>query len=200
MMIRKSGSKDDMSTEARPEDVAMPDEQRLCTACGLCCDGTLFRRAKLGPGERLHVPEKIAGTLFTENEVDYFRLPCWYFDERCTIYNESRPPVCGSFRCLLLKEMTEGKITLGQALDVVAEARQMRDRLLDRYRQISGKSDILCFRDLLEELGHIRKKLTGNEPESADYEVLLAECNIFEALMIKQIRSEEEFERIKSSK
>ena len=46
------------------------------------------------------------------------------------------------------------------------------------------------------ELGKIRKSASGNEQSDMDYEMLLARCNIFEALLIKHFRSASDFEKM----
>lgn len=173
-------------------------EQELCVGCGFCCDGTLFRYAELQKEELPRVPEKIIKALFIEKEEDYFRLPCGYFSSKCTIYDETRPSVCGIFRCQLLKDFAAGKVDFDEARRIIADAAQMRKRLLEKHSRITGRDDAICFRDLLEELGHIEKKLEGNEHERDAYDMLQAECNIFEALIIKHIRSEADFEKMKT--
>jgi hypothetical protein len=178
--------------------IAPLDEQKICVMCGFCCDGTLFLHACLNPGERGVglLPEKIEEASFSEDGKDYFRLPCHYFSEKCTIYDHERAHVCGSYRCQLLKDFAEGKVALDDASETARDAVGMRTAIIDEYRRISGKGGDVNFRQLLIDLGKIMKIAAEKVPASMDYEMLLARCNIFEALLIKHFRSAEDFEKM----
>ncbi len=176
--------------------MAPVEEQTICVGCGFCCDGTLFLHAHLNPGERGSLPDKIEENCFTEKDKDYFRLPCQYFSGKCTIYDRKRADVCSSYRCQLLKDFAEGKLFLSDALETVRDARNMRYEVIEEYRKISGNSDKINFRQLLLNLGKIPGAASEGKPLSMDYEMLLARCNILEALLIKHFRSAEDFEKI----
>jgi hypothetical protein len=94
----------------------------LCQSCGLCCDGSLFGRVDLEPGEverahRHHLRVVASGKSFEQ--------PCGAFaGERCTIYEE-RPASCRRFVCRLHeKHRLEGG-PLEEALSVVRRARSL---------------------------------------------------------------------------
>lgn len=171
-----------------------PEEQEICVTCGLCCDATLFSHAFLFPGERGHLPEKIEANSYTEGGNDYFMQPCPYFTGECNIYDVKRADVCSSFRCQLLKDFAGKKITLQVALETVRDAINMRQILIEKYRSISGENKKINFRQVLTELGRIQKAATETEPLIMEYEMLIAGCNIFDALLIKHIRSAIDFE------
>jgi hypothetical protein len=173
-----------------------PEEQNICVTCGFCCDGTLFFHAMLQPGERGSLPEKIEQNYRMEKGKEFFLLPCLYFNEKCTIYDLKRAEVCSGFRCQMLKDFAEGKITLDDALETVREAIKIRVDLVSRYRELSGKNRKTSFKQLLVQLGKMMKSSPKKKSLSKDYEVLLAQCNIFEALLIKHFRSTEDFEKM----
>lgn len=179
-----------------PESIADRDEQKICVSCGICCDGTLFSHAVLRPGERGHLPEKIEQNSYSENENDYFRLPCLYFAGKCTIYDRARADVCGSYRCRLLKDFSDKNVVLDDALETVRRAVDLRKEILKEYFNISGKRSYIHFRQILVELGNVMKSVNVEEPVSIEYEMLLVKCNIFEALLIKHFRSAEDFEKM----
>ncbi|MBN1206224.1 MAG: YkgJ family cysteine cluster protein [Myxococcaceae bacterium] len=105
----------------------------LCQRCGLCCDGNLFsslplRRSEVAPLERLALPvvERSDGTPALEQRCAALEGRC------CTVYAE-RPEACRSYRCLLLMALSEGEVSLEEALAVVDEAHariQAMDALL----------------------------------------------------------------------
>jgi hypothetical protein len=173
------------------------DEQKICVTCGFCCDGTLFLHAHLDTGERGGgLPVKIEESGFTEEGKDYFRLPCHYFSGKCTIYDQHKANVCSSYRCQLLKDFTEGRITIDEALETVREAVRMRAVIMEEYRSVTGKSRKVVFRKLLIALGKILKTAMEERQPGDAIEMLLARSNIFEALLIKHFRSAEVFEKM----
>jgi hypothetical protein len=176
--------------------IAPLQEQKICITCGFCCDGTLFPHAHLNPGERGNLPEEIERASFSEDGKDYFRLPCHYFAEKCIIYDRKRADVCGSYRCLLLKDFAEGKISVDDALEVVQGATRIRREIIEEYCRFSGKSGDINFREILFDLGRISKSTSETEPVGAYNDLLLARCNILEVLIIKHFRSAEEFEKM----
>jgi hypothetical protein len=176
--------------------IAPAEEQKICLTCGFCCDRTLFLFAHLNKGERGHLPEKIDQNSYSKNGKDYFRQPCLYFSGKCTIYGMKRADVCSSYRCQLLKDVAEGKISLVDALAVIRGARRMRTDLFNKYQKISGIEEAINFRQLLVEIGKIQKSDSVETHDNSGLETLVARCNIFEALLIRHFRSAADFEKI----
>lgn len=177
-------------------EMAPIQEQKICVGCGFCCDGTLFVHAVLNPGEKGNLPERIEENVFSEGEKDYFRLPCRYFEGRCTIYDRKRADVCGAYRCQLLKDLSTEKISFDQAMEMVETAREVRSELLDQYGKLSGSDRNIPFMEVLKELGKNSWQIWKNSSPGIEYELLLARCNIFEALLIKHFRSSDDFEKM----
>jgi len=177
-------------------DKAPVQEQEICVTCGFCCDGTLFAYALLNPGEKGNLPERIEENVFSEGEKDYFRQPCRYFEGRCTIYDRKRADVCGSYRCQLLRDFSDGSISYGQALGMVERARQVRSELMEQYSLLTGKRDNIHFMKVLKEAGKPHRQKGDTVSAAMDQELFLARCNIFEALLIKHFRSADEFEKL----
>ena len=175
-----------------------PEEQVICVSCGFCCDGTLFLHAHLDPGERSvgGLPEWIEEHSVCKDGKEYFPLPCRYFCKKCTIYHNKRANVCSSFRCQLLKDFAERKLTLDNALEVVREASRMKAELSEQYRIISGKSGSPVFRQMLLELADLQQSASFGSVNSLHYDIFVARCNIFEALLTKHIRSSEDFAKM----
>jgi hypothetical protein len=174
----------------------LPPEQAICISCGLCCDGTLFQHAHLNAGERDGLPEKMRSAWFSEGEKEYFRLPCGYFGGKCTIYDKHKANVCSSYRCQLLRDFAEGKVLLDEALEVVKDACKTRDELLAEYRRITGFEGKLFFRLVQDELAKAGEKEDLPHEKKNELSLLQAKCNIFEALLIKHIRSADDFKKM----
>ena len=173
-----------------------PEEQSICVGCGFCCDGTLFLHARLNPGERGSLPEKIEQRGYTKDGKDYFRLPCLYFNKKCTIYDRKRADVCFTYRCQLLKDLAQGRLTHEDAVATVREAMLMRRTIMKEYRRLTGDRRRINFRDLLGEPGKMRKSAGKDTLPEGESDMLLAKCNIFEALLIKHFRSAADFEKM----
>ncbi len=102
---------------------------QLCTACGMCCDGSLFSFVALSTEEARKL--RLVGAE-VRAEGGFLKLPqrCGALDGNrcCTIYDE-RPFVCRRFDCLLARSLKEKELPLEEALEIVAEARARLNRL-----------------------------------------------------------------------
>lgn len=95
-----------------------------CVGCGLCCDGTLYSRARAEPEEESRL-NALGLKLTTVEGKRYFELPCTQHDcGRCAIY-ETRFARCRSFRCALLRRYQRGEINLSDARDRVETAKRL---------------------------------------------------------------------------
>ncbi len=91
----------------------------LCLRCGLCCDGTLFTHVSLraseeGPLKALGLPVKAR-----EDGTPILPQRCAALDgKQCTVYAE-RPEGCRRYHCNLFSALSEGEVSLEEALGVV---------------------------------------------------------------------------------
>lgn len=172
---------------------APPGEQEVCLVCGFCCDGTLFRHASLNKGEKGNLPEWIEKSLFSANDKDFFSLPCHYFKKNCSIYRSERADVCSAYRCQLLKDLAAGRVTMEMALKIVSEAVIIREGIFEDYRRITGNMEETFFLKLHSDLVALSGRCSEGDD---DVDMLIARCNILEALLIRHIRSESDFEAL----
>ena len=97
----------------------------LCLHCGLCCDGTLFTHVPLRRTEAEAL--KALGLPVREREDGPPLLPqrCAALDgRRCTAYAQ-RPEGCRRYHCHLFAALSEGELSLEEALAVVDGARAL---------------------------------------------------------------------------
>lgn len=108
----------------------MLETDALCTNCGLCCTGTLFDYGKLGVDE-VETSRAAGLDVFDHSEVGpAFRIACPRLEgSRCSVY-EVRPRACRKFRCKLLCDVEGGNVAIAVALDRVAEARALVDKIV----------------------------------------------------------------------
>lgn len=108
-------------------------ESRLCVACGLCCDGTLFSFVPLSDAD---APVAL-GANFELRERDgafRFRQPCPESSgQGCGIY-EHRPAPCRKFSCRVLTAYREGWVQLAEAEGKIRLAKRLRRELVEAMR------------------------------------------------------------------
>ncbi len=98
-------------------------ESRLCTACGLCCDGVLFHIVRLQPEDSVKSLEALGVKLSRKKSEPYFKQPCTLLHAcTCTQY-ASRPARCRAFECRQLKGMANGELTETEALRNIEDAK-----------------------------------------------------------------------------
>ena len=104
--------------------------RELCLACGLCCNGVLFRDVELQPADdRLRLAA--AGLLLkTHRHKVTFPQPCQALcaDLRCRIYAD-RPARCHDFECALFKAVASEAQTTSAALKIIRSARQRAEQV-----------------------------------------------------------------------
>ena len=145
----------------------------LCTACGMCCDGTLFNRARVSSRHGdTDLGARGLKVIHTDEHAQYFEQPCPALTDRCCTIYADRPSVCANHRCKLLRELDAGATSLDAALAAVTETLRLRDavvpRLMDRL-EIRGPAGFL---DLTERLHHAHEASADpNQARIADGEL-----------------------------
>jgi Fe-S-cluster containining protein len=97
-------------------------------ACNLCCDGSLFNRVGVEPEEKERLQEK--GRFYTKSNGEIrMRLGCQYLGDNgaCECYKQ-RPKKCRRYQCELLRSVEAGITAMEDAVSIVQEARQLRDK------------------------------------------------------------------------
>lgn len=143
----------------------------LCTACGMCCDGTFFSFVAISSEEGRTL--KAAG-VEVRDEAGRLKLPqrCGALDGcRCTVY-ETRPFVCRRFDCLLVRSLKEKELPLEDALGIVTEARARLDRLeglLPRRKAGEPSGAVLRAATLAQKGTRVSAAARGAFDEAQDY-------------------------------
>ena len=113
---------------------------RLCSACGICCNGVMFYRVLL---QSIDSPRELIalGLRWKRKRAEQFILqPCPAHQEsKCAIY-EQRPERCRLFECRLLKRVAAREIDEPEAREKIREAVE-RAADVNRLLDAAGKSD-----------------------------------------------------------
>lgn len=116
-------------------------EDKLCTRCGLCCDGSLFADVELaGRAEATRL--EVLGLEIDDDDPNGALLlqPCLALQgKRCAIYAH-RPQCCRTFECRLLQNVRRGTVGVKLAKAQIAEARKRIRRVRDLLARL-GQQD-----------------------------------------------------------
>lgn len=100
----------------------------LCVACGMCCDGTMFKNVVADDAELIQMSFLGAETKVQE-EKQFFLQPCpAHINGSCSIY-ETRPKTCIGFKCALLKRVLKNEVTPEQAMKKVERMKKAKKDL-----------------------------------------------------------------------
>lgn len=107
--------------------------ERLCAACGMCCNGILFHGMRLQPGDPVRTLTRLGLKLKRKDGALLFLQPCnAHRDDRCSIYKD-RPERCRIFSCRQLRALDRGEITGENARARINEARRLSDRIRELF-------------------------------------------------------------------
>ena len=133
---------------------------KLCLACGLCCNGALFADVKLQPKDDRRLLRKQGLPLKTFRSGIRFTQPCAALDGcRCRIY-DYRPKHCRDFECAQLRLLKSGRITFSATVRAVRETQSRKEQALRLLRELGDTDEHLPVRtrfqrtaDRLHEIG-----------------------------------------------
>jgi Fe-S-cluster containining protein len=147
---------------------------RLCLACGLCCDGTLFADVELQPADSAERLRALGQKLRRGNDsegcsVQKFSQPCPALgpDCRCAFYAD-RPTRCREFDCAVLRSVQSGELTPEAALRRIRHARKQRDAVRSALAALGNEE---VARPLSQRFQRAKRALEAGEvPEGRTWE------------------------------
>lgn len=114
---------------------------RLCTACGMCCDGTLFQIVRMQPGDCAAELGRLGMKIRCRDGAFHMEQPCAALRERrCSIY-EKRPARCRLFHCQQLRRVAAGASTEAAAMAVIVQTRALADETRALIEQCGLRED-----------------------------------------------------------
>jgi Fe-S-cluster containining protein len=129
--------------------MACADSNRLCLECGLCCNGVIFAKGQLEPGDDAQQLENLGLKLVAKRNpqsvTQKFHQPCAAFDAgKCNIYAD-RPAYCRQFECALLKQVRAGSLDEFSALQTITRARTRADAVRQLLRDLGNTDEHLAL-------------------------------------------------------
>lgn len=124
----------------------------ICTQCGMCCDGTLFKKVTIKDDADETLVRNNGLTVITEEgQKKSFPQPCLHYMHICTIY-ETRPCSCRHYLCQPLKKFKNGDMPFEEAQKIIQAALNLRAEirtLIQNDDALAGytipKLEELCF-------------------------------------------------------
>lgn len=132
---------------------------KLCTQCGICCNGDLFKDVELRETDDplklvalgLTIPARgRSATVNTTNpksriQNPKFQQPCTAFTNcKCSIYPD-RPAHCREFECALLKATAAGKIEIPVAIEIIQRTRKRADSIRQLMERLGESRENQCL-------------------------------------------------------
>lgn len=132
---------------ANREDDLRHAASRLCTACGMCCNGVLFEIVRLQPQDDMRHLERLGMQIYRKKKEPYFKQPCRFLEGcSCTIY-EARPTRCRRFECHQLKLLAAEEITESDAMAKITQVKALVTKVQASLKELGDEAE----QDSLEE-------------------------------------------------
>lgn len=122
----------------------------LCLACGLCCNGVLFKDVELQPSDdvkRLAAADlRLKAHARASKSKMKFPQPCAALcrDNRCRIYAD-RPTRCRQFECLLFQATARGEVEIPAALRTIRTAHRRANAAVDLLRRLGDENEAIAL-------------------------------------------------------
>lgn len=142
---------------SRVTDLAMNAElaaaaSRLCMACGMCCDGTMFQIVRMQPGDKPAELGRLGMKIRCHEGEFHMEQPCAALRELCCTIYDKRPTRCRLFDCQQLKRLEAGTISEEEAAAVIAETRGLARQVRDLIEQCGLREDGQALAERYERL------------------------------------------------
>ena len=139
---------------------------RLCTACGLCCDGTLFQIVRVLPEDSPARLLALGLKLRRKKGAPYFEQPCSALRDRCCTAYADRPTRCRAFTCRQLAQVQAGLLAEGDALSLIHSTHGLAQHLRGLLEACGQPDDGSALQDQCERVLALRLD-PALEPEAA---------------------------------
>lgn len=114
---------------------------RLCAACGMCCDGTMFQIVRMQPGDTPAALSRLGLKIRCRDREYYMEQPCTALhDNSCTVYAQ-RPTRCRLFNCQQLQRLEISATTEPEAMAMILQTRTLVAQVRSLIEQCGLRED-----------------------------------------------------------
>lgn len=119
--------------------------ERLCAACGMCCNGILFHGMRIQSGDSVRTLTRLGLKLKRKDGEFLFLQPCnAHRNNACSIYSD-RPERCRIFSCRQLSALERGETTEEDAIGRINTARRLSDRIRQLFSLLGDERTARSF-------------------------------------------------------
>ena len=157
----------------------------ICIECGLCCDGSMFNKARMDKQDDPAFLKQMGVESFTVDDKPFFQLPCRaQKGKRCSLYHDERRfKVCRTFNCKLLKQYLSAEISSPAALDIIMEVRMRRERIKAFSEMLHADLNV-CDPSIISFLRELYRSGKVEDPAfRRSYGKQVLDCYIFRELL-----------------
>jgi Fe-S-cluster containining protein len=130
---------------------------KICTSCGFCCDGTLFGFAKANNEKDTESIKRLGLTKVEKNGKSLIQLPCRHFEKKCTVYDQSRPEICGKFFCEPIKKLKKGNYTEKELQELIESTKRLRKQFLEEINNNHPEFNNMSMTSVIKSLNASKK-------------------------------------------
>lgn len=161
----------------------MDDSSNICLSCGMCCDGTLIGFVQLDQKE---VPAlRAIMEIEEENNENIFFQPCDKYCNGCTIYAE-RPESCVKFKCGLLENLEQKKLTFDSAINIIELAREKRYAIEEQISSLNLNLKSQSFYFKIIELNNILQSSKFDSYLTTEKHDIISDIKELEELIVEK--------------
>jgi Fe-S-cluster containining protein len=132
------------------------DGESICLSCGLCCDGTMFKRITLALSDRTEPLARAGVVLIAKENRTEMPLRCAALDGTCCTIYADRPVRCGLFTCALHRRHAAGEISTDEALATITKTRELQHKVHRGLARLFGEDDVTgpgrSFGDMIDRM------------------------------------------------
>ena len=159
---------------------------RLCTVCGLCCNGVLFHIVRLQPTDSVKQLEALGMEVSRKKREPYFKQPCSFLED-CTCSNyAARPLRCRLFECRQLQRLADQLITEDDVMHAISDVKRKVANVEAMLQQAGNSSTHLPLSERYEQV----LATPGHADATAAHRHLIAEMTALNQVLNHDFRRE----------
>ena len=163
--------------------------EQLCLACGLCCNGVLFRDVKLAPSDNRDILRQAGMATRSSGSGrtgEALPQPCAALcsDNRCRIYAH-RPGRCRAFECALFQAVAGEKVTASAAVRTIRATRRQAEKVRSLLSRIGEPDETIPLRLRFRRACRRLERSNPGTNTSADFAELTLEMHALNLILSK---------------
>lgn len=123
---------------------------RLCMACGMCCDGTMFQTVHMQPGDSAAQLATLGMRIDSRADGFVMAQPCAALVEQCCIIYAQRPVRCRLFHCQQLLRLSRHEVEEASVQALITDTRALAAEARSLIEQLGGETCVSSLNQAYE--------------------------------------------------